>query len=91
MREIRGQSSKAHTGFLIVLLEIIIESIMGAIWTVIKAIAQSIRLGGRQQERWRRGQSVPLARRQGRGGDLAALGSCIGHRSTNSLDRRRGK
>ena len=33
-----------RTGFLIVLLEIIIESIVGAVWTVIEAVTQCIRL-----------------------------------------------
>ena len=37
-------TSKRHTGFLIVLREIIVEGIVGTVWTVIKAVAQSIRL-----------------------------------------------
>jgi len=46
-----------HGGFLIVLLEIIIESIVGAVWTVVKAVSQGIRLRLCEQrskpKRWR--------------------------------------
>ena len=41
MRETKGQNSKGHTGFLIVLSEIIIESIVRTIWTVVEAMTQS--------------------------------------------------
>ena len=57
-----------RTSFLIVLLKIIIESIVRAVWAVVKAVTQSIRLEQVKMGRGAKGgESTPLGQRQDRG------------------------
>jgi len=80
-----------RTGFLVVLLEIIVECIVGAIWAVIKAVSQRIRLRLCKRRPTPREQDVLLGQRLDPRTAPYALGLCIRHRSTNNLGRWRNR